>query len=164
MPGASNNTQPAQGGIEGLLAKAPDPLGLSNGGGGLDPLNLMGHPAAPPGVPTTLTNSAGPGGTAINPRFFNPNSFGGNANLGSGPYNAMASKMAGPQYRPVLMPQPKTPSAPAAPGMPSSGGGQSVFEKLKGLLGPNPYSSGAQGNPLNPVGSDSLVSLIGKLF
>lgn len=132
MPGGSTNTQPAQGGIEGLLAKAPDPLGLSNGGGALDPLNLMGHPAAPPGVPTTLTNSAGPNGTAINPRFFNPNSFGGKANLGSGPYNAMASRMAGPQYRPMLMPQAgQAPSAPAqqAPGGPA----QSLMSLLSGM-------------------------------
>ena len=51
----SGNTQPAQGGIQGLLAKAPDPLHISNGGGGLDPLNLAGSPAP---LPTAVT--AGP--------------------------------------------------------------------------------------------------------
>lgn len=43
---ASNN-QPAQGGIQGFLAKAPDPLHISNGGGGLDPLNLFGSVKPP---------------------------------------------------------------------------------------------------------------------
>lgn len=37
----------AQGGLTGLLAKAPDPLHLSNGGGGLDPLNLAGYNVDP---------------------------------------------------------------------------------------------------------------------
>lgn len=90
-----------------------------------DPLHLFPGTAPPnPGAPSALTNSAGPNGSSINAKFFNPNSFGGYANLGPGQFNAMASRMAGPQYKPTLMPQAPQQNAPA-PQMPGGAGSSS---------------------------------------
>lgn len=103
MSGGGQNNTPAKGGITGLLAKAPDPLGISNGGGGLDPLNLMGSYTSP-GAPSTLPNL---GAGSMQPRYYTPNLSGSNANLGPGRYNAMASALAGPMYSPTPRPQPQ---------------------------------------------------------
>jgi hypothetical protein len=70
-------------------------------------LNQAANPYGPGGVPgagangtpTTLPTLPGVGA----PKIYDPNSFGGYAALGAGPYNKMASQMAGKVYKPTLM-------------------------------------------------------------
>jgi len=101
------------GSAEHSLFSSLDPLGNQITKLGGDPLNLYGNknnpnalifPSSNPnangnGVPATLPTLPNVGA----PQIYKPNSFGGYASLGAGPYNAMASRMAGPQYRPQLM-------------------------------------------------------------
>lgn len=98
----------------------------------LDPGNVLGmNQAANPnganeanamndttGMPAILPTLAGVGA----PKTYDPNSFSGYTNLGAGPYNQMASQMAGPVYSPTLM-QPTAPPGKGMTAAPTSGKG-----------------------------------------
>jgi hypothetical protein len=121
-------------GLSSYLSHA-DPLGNEITKLGGDPLNLYGNknnpnallfPSSNPnaggaGVPSVLPTLPGVGA----PKTYSPNSFGSYANLGSGPFNQMASQMAGPMYSPQLMPM--TPvsnsNGRAVPSVPAMGKG-----------------------------------------
>lgn len=106
-----------------------DPIGNAVTKIGGDPLNLYGNKNNPnallfpstnnsgstSGVPAVLPTLPNVGG----PKFYDPNSFGPDAYLGSGKFNAMASQMAGPQYRPM----PMTGAPQQKPGQASGAGG-----------------------------------------
>lgn len=70
-------------------------------------------PATGPGVPSSLPN------LGITPKYYNPNSF-TPASTAGGPWNAMAQQLAGPMYKPTLMPS-STPMMKRPD--PSKGGG-----------------------------------------
>lgn len=140
MPGG--NTQPAQGGITGFLAKAPDPLGISNGGGGLDPFNLMGSPAPGPTAPDTLPTLPG-----MHPKFYDPNSFVPRTHA-PGMWNGIVAQMAGPMYDPrVMNPAMKKSTDPSkgsrgafdigGPSQGFGGGGASIISLLQNLSNMN---------------------------
>jgi hypothetical protein len=107
------------------------------------------------GVPSTLPTLPGVGA----PRLYNPNSFGGLANLGTGSFNKMAAQLAGPQYRPTLMGSGASTGNPAsAPG--GKGGaaapainGKGAGQGLSGLIQqPRTGSSVMPVRPLNMSG------------
>lgn len=87
-----------------------DPLGNGITQLGGDPLDLYGNKNNPNAlffpsgsgahgsVPSVLPTLAGIGA----PQRYSPASFGGYANLGAGPFNAMAAQMAGPVYQPQI--------------------------------------------------------------
>ncbi|HSN18275.1 MAG TPA: hypothetical protein VLV87_08685 [Gammaproteobacteria bacterium] len=120
MGGAQNNMAQGQGPLQayadpgdffgGNSAQAMDPIGygIFNALGikNWDPLvaatnKIPGfHGTEPRGqssVPSVLPTLPNVGA----PRIYSPNSFSGYADLGSGPYNQMASHMAGKMYGPV---------------------------------------------------------------
>lgn len=109
-----------------------DPLGNAITSIGGDPLNLYGNKnnpnalifpsgngSASGGLPSTLPTLANVG----NPKIYDPGSFNGYAYLGGGPFNQMASQLAGPQYAPT--PQGAQPGSGKGlpPALAGSGGG-----------------------------------------
>jgi|SRR5579859_4850532 len=109
-----------------------DPIGNAITKIGGDPLDLYGNknnpnalffPSQDPNAqngsaPSVLPTLSGAGA----PQTYSPSSFGGYAKLGVGPYNQMASQMAGPVYNPTLA----QPTASPGKGMttaPTSGKG-----------------------------------------
>lgn len=101
------------GGREHSLLDVLDPLGNQITKMGGDPLNLYGNKNNPNALffPSQNPNTQNGGAPAVLPTLpgigvpqtYDPGSFGGYANLGAGPYNQMASQMAGPAYNPTLM-------------------------------------------------------------
>jgi len=87
----------------------------------IDPGNVWGMnpdmagPKSSSGTPSVLPMLPGVGA----PQLYDPNSFGGYAKLGAGPYNAMAAQMAGRVYDPRLLAGPVN----GMRGMPSAGKG-----------------------------------------
>lgn len=124
-----------------------DPVGNEITKIGGDPLNLYGNknnpnalffPSRNPntqngGVPSVLPTLPGVGG----PQTYNPGSFGGYAKLGAGPYDQMASQMAGPMYNPQL-----ASSAAPSKGLtatPAAGKGVAAPATLGGRSATMPY-------------------------
>lgn len=132
--------------IRSFLQKAPDPLHLSGGGGGLDPADLFGippPPAAPPPVPQAPAFSAAMG-ISYKPTQTNFGSF--NTPIMRDTLNALHPAIP---YKP-----PQTTSAPPAPKPPTSsgpgspGGGGGETGTGGGGGGSNPPPGGS--NPVNP--------------
>ena len=137
LSGLSGHLFGGSGSVGSIVGNA-DPVGnlITQVGG--DPLNIYGNKNNPnallfpssngssstSGVPSVLPTLPNVGA----PTLYNPSSFGGLANFGSGKYNQMAAQMAGPQYQPMLMPstQQKPGQASGAGGAPLAGGGNPI--------------------------------------
>ena len=101
------------GSAEHSLFSTLDPIGNEITKYGGDPLNLYGNKNNPNALLFPSSNPNGAAGSTPSvlptlpgvgaPKIYDPNSFGGYAALGAGPYNKMASQMAGKVYKPTLM-------------------------------------------------------------